>query len=429
MSPNLFFDYSQNPQCAGIYEGRSFFDSKFPLTRRKAFEVQYQEETGKRSGKYILHAGTIQKVTPKSNFALFDKNDSMLAHQLGTLSVINNHIGEWSSQATIATLSGQKLDPALDIVAVRIKSGAENDLKVFIRPDDKLRGVCKRLQGDLILDNITLADDPQDANVEITTSQGEASFILRSLPHPGLGPFEWKQTVNIDLCENPAELVHILSRAAHFYRELKLVDNDTHISKNIQVNFYKLIRTSKYRFEPVRADNLCKNGIINVSHDPDVVYGIELVNKSEYTLYANLFYFVNKDLQIGTSPVIFHFSTVGHHNSSTRHFLVERVVTTPGGPHKRDSCLQPFNGTLAIGWGAAGYKPDICELDDDEDSNIEFLKIYLSTQPVNLAHLAQTSPFSGLPRGMKPFDVPQEFWTDLVIPIVQKRNAIPKEHN
>ena len=105
---------------------------------------------------------------------------------------------------------------------------------------------------------------------------------------------------------------------------------------------------------------------------------------------------------------------------------------TPLGNHERDPDLKPYTGTLAIGWGAAGYDPLYCDLDEGEENNVEFLKIYLSTEPVNLTYLPQGSPFkfSEAARGMKKYhQQPPKSWTDLVIPIVQHRNATPRRYN
>lgn len=97
------------------------------------------------------------------------------------------------------------------------------------------------------------------------------------------------------------------------------------------------------------------------------------------------------------------------------------MVTTPHGDHNCDPCLQPHTGTFAVGWGAAGHAPLYCDLDEGEQSNIEFLKIYLSTQPVNLAYLPQLPLFSSA-RGMRRYYAPPpKYWTDLVIPIVMYR--------
>ena len=83
---------------------------------------------------------------------------------------------------------------------------------------------------------------------------------------------------------------------------------------------------------------------------------------------------------------------------------------------------------LCIGWGAAGHPPDECVLREDEDYNVEYLKIYISTHPVDFPHLPQLSPFSmSSARGMGPFQqLQQEVWGDLVIPVVQRR---PKSVN
>lgn len=261
--------------------------------------MTYEEGINGQAGQYILHAGTIQKVTSRSKFALFEKFDVNLTRLLGTLSATENKIREFSSHATVTPIDNNFRK--MDIVAVRVKGRAEDNLKIFIAPGDKLLSIYKKLQHDL--EDVALEKDLQTANIEITTvTEGKVSFTFRSLPHPRLSPFKWKQVVDIDVSRQAAELVHFLSKTAHFYRELKLADNDSDISSNVEVKFFKLKPLGDNNFEPVRAENFCKDGIVTVVHDPDALYGIELVNKTKFALYANLFYFINKDLSIGMFP-------------------------------------------------------------------------------------------------------------------------------
>ena len=264
--------------------------------------MKYEEGTGGRAGQYILQAGTIQKVTPRCGFTLYNKFDVNLAHPLGTLAVIENEIWQFSSHAIVTPADHDFRK--FDIVAVRIKSSAKDNLEISITGDEFLL-IYEQLQHDL--EDVTLAKDPHSANLKITTSEGKVSFTLYSLPHPNLWHpfkrFEWRRVIDIDLSKQAAELVPLLSKTAHFYRELKLVNHNPKISSNVEVNFYKLKRLREDNFEPVRDKNFCSNGIVTVSHDPNVMYGIELVNKTQHALYANMFYFSNKDLSIGVFSI------------------------------------------------------------------------------------------------------------------------------
>ncbi|KJA25069.1 hypothetical protein HYPSUDRAFT_214125 [Hypholoma sublateritium FD-334 SS-4] len=392
----------QNPNCVGNHNGRFIFNSKVPPARRKAFAVQYQSQTRR----YVLHAGNIQKVNPQSTFALFLKSDVDFTRQLGTLSVANGHIGQFLSQATVTPEI--RLDPEQDIVAVPVKSGTNGDLNVFIAPNDNFHAVYQRLKEDHGLENVTLTNTLKVSNIGISMAGNKITFTLCSLPCPNVMPFKWQQVVQFGSYDSSAlELVGILSRAAHFYRELRLIHKVP--DDVLEVRFYELVQAQSSspwtppEFVPAQhPKDLYSNGIVTILYSPDAKYGIKLINKTELNLYANVFYFVNQDLSI-----------------------VERAVSPPAAAYKRDPCLRPKEA-LTIGWGAAGYQPDICKLKEDEDYNIEFLKIYISTHPVNLAYLPQTSPFSmSSGRGMEPFQPTQQGeWAELVIPVVQRRPGI-----
>ena len=106
--------------------------------------MKYEEGTGGRAGQYILQAGTIQKVTPRCGFTLYNKFDVNLAHPLGTLAVIENEIWQFSSHAIVTPADHDFRK--FDIVAVRIKSSAKDNLEISITGDEFLliyEQVCK----------------------------------------------------------------------------------------------------------------------------------------------------------------------------------------------------------------------------------------------------------------------------------------------
>lgn len=109
------------------------------------------------------------------------------------------------------------------------------------------------------------------------------------------------------------------------------------------------------------------------------------------------------------------------------------VETHVDGPHVSDIPLRRkaqgsdgviCPGTLAIGYGAAGYAPLNFDLAADFNFDLDFLKIYLSTKPVDLSYLKQPSPIGGYSAPRKPVPhVPRPVvsWSHITIPIFQSR--------
>jgi hypothetical protein len=80
-------------------------------------------------------------------------------------------------------------------------------------------------------------------------------------------------------------------------------------------------------------------------------------------------------------------------------------------------------GSLEIGFGtsAAGYPPRTFPIKSNSDIDVGFLKIYLSTESVDLSYLPQDSPFSST-RSITPYVFKSgPHWNGIVIPMIVRR--------
>ena len=88
---------------------------------------------------------------------------------------------------------------------------------------------------------------------------------------------------------------------------------------------------------------------------------------------------------------------------------------------RQEKVLVP--GTLAIGYGAAGYNPISFQIVNPERATeVDFIKIYLTTDPVDLSYLEQPSPFkfNGSTRAVGPWTAsPYVSWSHIIIPIIE----------
>ena len=105
--------------------------------------------------------------------------------------------------------------------------------------------------------------------------------------------------------------------------------------------------------------------------------------------------------------------------------------------YKLDSPLRS-NGSLAIGYGAAGWPPISFSLPAGQDVDLGFLKIFLSTSPSDLSDICQPSfpgpdpPDNGYRKAKAvPFDMPPPIqdptssWGTVIIPIRQRLPHVP----
>lgn len=93
--------------------------------------------------------------------------------------------------------------------------------------------------------------------------------------------------------------------------------------------------------------------------------------------------------------------------------------------NKLDPCI-PAKGSLTIGYGSGGHLPQMYYMREGQDMDIGYLKLFISTQRVDLSHIEQKSPFKDAVRGGKPVKhTLYEGWDSILVPIVQKNIATP----
>ncbi|KAK0499960.1 hypothetical protein EDD18DRAFT_808757 [Armillaria luteobubalina] len=90
-----------------------------------------------------------------------------------------------------------------------------------------------------------------------------------------------------------------------------------------------------------------------------------------------------------------------------------------------DTCLQK-GSALTLGYGNGGMNPFMFTVPDGQGVDVCFFKLFVTTKPVDLGSISQSSPFSDLrtSRGESPGKSSSDFtgsWASISIPIVQRR--------
>lgn len=79
------------------------------------------------------------------------------------------------------------------------------------------------------------------------------------------------------------------------------------------------------------------------------------------------------------------------------------------------------NSSLTIGYGAGGGVPYCYFLRENQDIDIGHLKLFLSTEHIDLSHVPQHSPFVSHLGAVTISNKTRQIWDTILIPVVQRR--------
>ena len=87
-------------------------------------------------------------------------------------------------------------------------------------------------------------------------------------------------------------------------------------------------------------------------------------------------------------------------------------------PGKKDDAP----GSLSIGYGSGGSPPFCFYVRDGQDVDVGFLKLFLTTEPVDYSNIPQTTPFDFNHRGGGSYKSKYSLiWDTILVAVVQRR--------
>ena len=98
------------------------------------------------------------------------------------------------------------------------------------------------------------------------------------------------------------------------------------------------------------------------------------------------------------------------------------TTNCPGGDHSKLASPLKSNGELCVGYGSGGAPPYIYHIRKGQYLDVGFLKIYLSTQPIDLSGIQQKPAFLETHTVTPWHWEPQDAWDTILIPIILRRN-------
>ena len=413
--------FRQNPQCEGANQGRILFNAKAPSTGRVCYIVRKQGD------KYVLDAGAAHGITDGAEFAVYE-NQEWLAKTpaLGILVVAEARPFATTmclpNNAPPLTLSGMGY-------ALQIKAGEEEDLRLHIELDDKLSPVFEALARDLLRTGadrrkISLVEKSK-AELDIALEGGSVVFNILNTQVTQFGlnrlPFRVKPTYD--------DVYPVIWSAAHYHWHLRRNNKSKLLQNHIQLEFKKLEERGEFDddFNPIMepvGENLNVAGVVDIVVDADAMYGIKIVNHSALDLYPCLFFFDSSDLSISEychdkeeSPLTEIHSLASYYQPPIA--LKKLDVPLPAKTGKGEP------GSLTIGYGCGGAVPFSYFTREGQDLDVGFLKLFLTTEPVDYSNIPQFSPFSLDNRATREAKLkPRLIWDTILIAVVQRRTPL-----
>ncbi|KAI0312157.1 hypothetical protein OF83DRAFT_1087200 [Amylostereum chailletii] len=402
----------QNPQCEGANAGRILFNSRAPSQGRVLYRVHAEDK------KYIMEAGMAHGITEGSEFAIYTSRDpSFKESPLGVLGTGAIHL--FSTEMVLPT-GATPLYILEHAFALQTRIGAEEALRLHVPVNDQMASVFAALASEMQDrdpgQRTILLVEKDEADIAIALEDGEIVFHILDALTVSLGMTRMYHPLGQPGVDDLA----IIRGAAHFYWHLRRSPLKRRLQSRVHVEFTKLVETDDKddlfgRICVPEGPNLVdEQGRIDIEADDTTLYGMKVINESEVGLYASLFYFDSSDLSIGLP----FFGT--SYLCVAKYSFLEPYYQQPTSGARPDPSLRP-GGSLTIGYGNSGSVPFTYYLRPGQDLDVGFLKLFLSTEPLDLSSIPQESPFHGIRSGAPPRRKVRRIWDAVMIAVVQHR--------
>ncbi|TFK37085.1 caspase domain-containing protein [Crucibulum laeve] len=389
------FGYDQNPQCEGIHRSRKFFNWNYASPYRNAL-FPVRRENG---DEYILEAGEAHGISEGAEFLVY-RHRTLYPdpeQSLGTL--IAYRTQKFTTTARLADNS-----PLLDLpgsaFALQTRSGDKPDLRLYTRNGD-IWAMLTNIQAVIKRRRILLVEEGEHSDLVLVMLDGEVVFHFSEKISRTYNMIRMPDSVSLDF----DRICGIISSAADFYSYLSLGANTGGLASKVEVQCTTLqFQGMSEDLFPVlvpSGENLVKEGVINVCIDDDFIYGFKVTNKSKLALYISVFYFDISDLSI-----------TSYYQPNT-------------GSGEGAGGLRP-GGDLTIGYGSGGIQPREFFLRPGQEVDVGFVKLFITTIPVDYSFIPQESPFEETRHGgiFPNRSIPVLAWDTIQLTIVQREGSM-----
>ena len=332
-------------------------------------------------------------VVPSRDFDIKNKPSATLRSKLDLIKPFQSELLPISDDFDIPAYS----------FAFPTRAGESEALRLHVPVDPKLISVFQaitlqlntRIPGQRTI--ILVDEDKADLSVGID-SNGKVEFKLCDSVTNSYGLTKLYHT----LPPQVRDIQSVIPAAAHFFWHLRRQPKKCVLHNMVDLSFHKLVETDEFgdNLMPIMhasKENLNVRGVVDIEADGVTPYGITIRNESLVELYLSLFYFNCSNLSIDG-------------------LYTGRAATAA----KVDAPLCP-KGSFPIGYGAGGSPPYIYNLEKNQTLDVGYIKLFISTNAVDLSSIAQQSPFAGAARKIERVTVlPQPLWDVITVAVVQR---------
>ncbi|KAK0214586.1 caspase domain-containing protein [Armillaria fumosa] len=363
----------QDPQCEGVHQSRFIFNSKVTSSQH-TFRHRITASPDS-PDEYILKAGEAHGITTKAEFVVFPDN-AITSTALGTVVAVKT-----TASTTTCKMARDNETPfSLDTsggFASQIWVDEGQDIRLFFEEDERLRGIFPQT-AEMKIDKagkrgFRSVENRDSADLVVAADGDFVHFeVMDELcRHHGLTHMPFK--VNID---DSNTIRRILQSSSDFYWHLNRSSKKGPLDGKVKVECLKLTGAGEYTddleeiLEPdPNGHDLNVGGVISVDVDEEAIYGYKITNTSSAPLYVSMFYFDISSLSIDP-------------------------YYQPGSAQQAADVSLPPKGLLTIGYGTSGTVPHMYTVPNGQNVDVGFLKLFISTEYLDLSGVVQESPFT-----------------------------------
>lgn len=403
---------------------RTIFNGKVLPCHRQFHRVIERKVKGNDRPQFILQAGSAQGITDGAKFAIYSPNN--MENSPAPLIATAKSVGAFTALLKIPR--NMIISPLS--VAMQTRAGRREDLRLFVPLHDEFRDMYRSLceseyRSSHNFGSTILVDSPDLAHLKVTWKDSWVTFSVVDEMATRYGfEHQFEVFANLNL------VAAVLRKASHFYRELNRINCNHDINGLVEIELYKL-QESGYDERGILMripiwPNLCPNQSIDIVVEEEAPYGIRIVNNSRHDFYVYVYYFDNSDLSIRKRNTSSHIGAVTDSNPS----FAGSYLETPISSYVHDPQLKGNGSAFTIGYGAGGVPPVTYWLQyDNQDIDVGFLKVILTTKAIDLSGIPQESPFTNS-RHYVPWSHPSEeftlkglphTWHTMIVPVIQRR--------
>ncbi|KAJ7884009.1 caspase domain-containing protein [Mycena leptocephala] len=352
----------QTPQCSGFKRDQLVFNGNYPATGRRALALTLQSSLDPQAGilqSFRVDIGTVEGVVPETEFAVHAGDNSFLC----TLVAHSVKIGH----AILVTKNKQSVTiPEGSRAVVSDWKNRPMVLHVHLPPDFPYTS-------DLFpTTNITY--QPKGRKYVQAESAATADILVRAegheivIDHLTSTMFECQRETRFSLSGSTAHLPAVVDGIAHFNYFLEC-HNRSDLLEGVTLKMHRLVGKYPGRKPDLSVGldgNMIVNNEVHLFAQADAKYGFTIRNPSPVDLFPYLF-FLDPDMytiQCWYSPTCVH-----------------------------DAAPLKKSGMVTVGMGSefAFQFPET--LPPGVFSSFSFLKLFVSTEPLDLGWIQQSTPF------------------------------------